>query len=513
MADLGERCALCKEKPKWKLGGIPYCDKHYKEAVSRLNPTVATSQPSKGGRVQEIKQTIKQNFKLPASPKSVFVGIIGFIIGILFLQYLLGTVKWGDETVGELISANIYPFIEPIISIGPGLWLLAIIAFVVVIVFLIFRGGISEGFNNIFNIVMSLEAPIWAMIAVLLVYVGFNYFVPGGVTQLQCASTNGWDLTKCNQEQQNPVANAEQGVFESPVRITYSGIKPTGGEIYELPVELQPNTNYKSNAEGVVIELAGKTDKGQLIDFTGNLCTQTSACTINRDNTIRVDFASSEPLPCDSKFINLYSHVYYPMESMRNGYQIRIIRSDDDLKASLASDISKASTIYGPVNFYLGFSPGPQVVIPKSRTGEVTVYIYATNEYRGIASVNNIKLIQELGGDNGLYKLNLISCNPIMPSVSQDKNNLYYVFDRQVEIKPAQSTQFQWNWQSPLDTGSSQATSTAETSQIACKFEIPFSLEGTGSAFKTITFHVGGSYSYSEETPSETIPILKGSCD
>jgi hypothetical protein len=175
---------------------------------------------------------------------------------------------------------------------------------------------------------------------------------------------------------------------------------------------------------------------------------------------------------------------------------------------SLEDDIGKASKIYGPVDLYLGFSPPQHVVIPKSGTGRVTVYIYAENKYEGVASLQNIKLVQQPeGSDKSKYKLNLVSCSPVMPtSISQDsKGDIYYIFDRQVDIKPTVVQESPWQWGGP------QTTTEIEKSKITCTFEIPFTL-GEGEYYKTITFNIYGSYTYSEEKSAEPLQVW-GSCD
>jgi len=518
------KCDICGKgviKPI-SYGGKNFCgDCWSKQSKGVLTLPPAQKTPAQtvgGGGTQKVEQKIEQKIELPTSTtKSVVMGIVGMMllaVGWLVFLFLMNFVKIGPNlTIGQFIWSYVSQALE--LTEGYEYFIGFILVFIIGIGFLIaiFRSG-RHVFRNFADLVTMLNATLWMANGILITtWIAMNLFNLAP-TQISCFFAGG-DITACSTQQQ-PVGSAEQGVFESPMKIDYglwdyenkriiSLTNPTTGQKYYPAILLQPKTDYESDVNGVVINMVGKTAADETVDFAGKSCTSESTCTIDKDNKIPIadTFESSDAIPCGSRFLTLYSQIYYPVEGARNGYHVRLVRSDDDLGTSLASDIGKASKIYGPVDFALGFSPGQHVVIPKSGMGEVIVYIYASNEYRGVASLKNIMLTQEperSGSD--VYKLNLVSCDPIMPSTTQDsKGNIYYTFDTPIDLKPTQQYQTGWDW------GSVSTTSTVKKSQITCTFQIPFSLRETSSYFKTVTFDVGGSYTYSEEIQSDPLTV------
>jgi hypothetical protein len=459
-------------------------------------------------------QTQRIEYVFPTQPKNVIISAIFFAIGVFLLMFLLNTVKISGKNVGQLIWANVYPFIAPIFAYGEIAGFAIILGIGVIIIIALYR--VRTGIlGKLGSLLSGLNTLAWIPNGILIVLWIATIYSPYAPTQLYCFLTS-YDMKRCSQQEQ-PTGSAEQGVFESPMRTEYGTYdfvnnkviplnNPTAGQNYYPTISLRPNTNYDSDINGVVINMAGVTVKNETVNFVGTSCTASNTCTISKNLPITNSFESSSSIPCDGKSMTLYSQINYPIDGARNGYKVRIVRSQEDLGMSLANDIGKASKIYGPVDFNLGFAPSQHVVIPKSGTGKVIVYVYVSNEYRGVATIKNVRLVQEPErSGNSVYKLNLVGCDPITPSVNEDKGNIYYNFGNQVQIKPSETYQTSWDW------GTTTSSSLAKKEQITCTFEIPFSLQGTSDYYKTITFHVGGSYSYSEEVQSESLGIY-GTC-
>jgi len=512
--------ASWKRCDKEAVPGSPYCQEHQKmvsAAMQSKNPagSLRATELAAGAGQPGKPQTQRIEYVFPAQPKSIIVGVIFLIIGIFLLMFLLNAVKISGKTAWELIWTNIYPFIVPILAYGEVASFAIILGIGVMIIIALYRvrTGILGRLGSLFS---GLNTLVWIPNGILIFLFIATLVSPYAPSQMYCFITSAGDLARCSEQQQQPPGPAEQGVFESPMRTEYGTYdfvnsrtiplnNPTAGQKYYPTVSLRPNANYDSDINGVVINMAGVTVKNQTVNFVGTSCTPSNTCTISKNLPITNNFESSSAIPCDGKSMTLYSQINYPIDGARNGYKVRIVRSQEDLGMSLADDIGKASKIYGPVDFALGFAPSQHVVIPKSGTGKVIVYVYASNEYRGIATIKNVRLVQEPEkSGNKIYKLNLVGCDPVTPSVNEDKGNIYYNFGNQVQIKSSQTYQTEWDW----GTASSSIT---KKEQITCTFEIPFSLQGTSDYYKTITFHVGGSYTYSEEVSSGLLGIY-GTC-
>lgn len=507
-----------KRCDKEAISGSPYCQEHQKmvsAAMQSKNPagSLRATELAAGAGQPGKPQTQRIEYVFPTQPKNVIISLIFLAIGAFLLMFLLNTVKISGKTVEQLIWANVYPFIAPILAYGEIASFAIILGIGVIIIIALYRvrTGILGRLGSLFS---SLNTLVWIPNGILIVLWIATIYSPYATTQLYCFLTS-YDMTRCSELEQ-PTGSAEQGVFESPMRTEYGTYdfvnnrviplnNPTAGQNYYPTISLRPNTNYDSDITGVVINMAGVTVKNETVNFVGTSCTPSNTCTISKNLPITNNFESSSAIPCDGKSMTLYSQINYPIDGARNGYKVRIVRSQEDLGTSLANDIGKASKIYGPVDFTLGFAPSQHVVIPKSGTGKVIVYVYASNEYRGIATIKNIRLVQEPEkSGNSVYKLNLVGCDPVTPSISEDRGNIYYNFGNQVQIKSSETYQTSWDW-------GTTSSSVAKKEQITCTFEIPFSLQGTSDYYKTITFHVGGSYSYSEEVQSESLGIY-GTC-
>ena len=509
---------------KEAVGNTGYCKDHLKLVTGALqtkNPAEAlraaekSAQQSRLERVksgtQNIVQTIR--YSMPVSASKILGLIIAIAIGAVILNYLLGTVMIGDQTAWQWLVAKITPIIEQILFLSPTLLYFLIIGTPTIIFLIIVRyGNIAQ---NFYNLLLVLFVAVWLPDLLLAGYWAANSYTLGQA-QIQCVFATG-DVNKCTANKE-PVANAEAGVLESPFTIKFGiydiGTKTvtppdsaTAGQEYSLGMVLEPKTDYDPKVEGVVINVIGKNDRGETINFAGDYCTSLSPCTTNKDFPITDTLYSAGPIPCGSKFLTLYSQVNYYIEGAREGYHVRIIRSQEYQSMSLQDDIGKASKIYGPVNLYLGFS-SQHVVIPKTGTGKVTVYIFAENKINGVASLKNLRVVQQPEkSDVNKYKLNLVSCSPVMPtSISQDDNgDVHYIFDREVEINPTAVQESPWQW------GGSQTTTEVEKSKITCTFEIPFTLDES-DYYKTMTFNIYGSYTYSEQKSTESVQVW-GACD